>query len=189
MPNYTREGMTFNVPNGAVRLERTVYIDGQPREYKYAWQLASGPCAVLAFINTWSLIYGQLPNISFPALEEGVSRETWTKNFALLYGGNINSEDMIELSRQETQGREAEKANQLIEYLNTYPEGTMVCGMEMHCTVVQKYKDSYAIIDANNRQGAEIVDKDRLQVHLARQLGKGEETNSDYRDFFFFPHH
>ena len=189
MPDYTREGLTFCVPNGAVKLERTILVDNQPRKYEFAWQLASGPCSILAFINTWSLVHGQLPNISFPPLEEGVNNKVWIENFSLLYGGNINDEDVLRLSRQETLGKETEKAEYLINYLDTYPEGTMVRGLKMHCTVVQKVGNGYAIIDANNKQGLEIVNREELVSDIAGKLGKGEEEDPGYRDSFFFPHH
>lgn len=172
--------------NGAVKIPRTIKVEGKKRPYEYFYQTESGPCAVLTLMNLWSLVHGKIPNlieIDSQLINNGTNRKVWTENFSLIHGNNPNNKDYKFSFGLQNEESRLKKATGLIRYLDSIKGGSIICGTKQHCNAIHKWSENqYALVEPNDLQGLKPMKQEEAIKYI-----KDRFTNDpDYIDYFYF---
>lgn len=172
--------------NGAVKIKRYIKVGGQLKHYEYFYQTESGPCAALTFMNLWSLVHGKIPNlaeIDSQLVNNGTNRTVWTENFSLIHGNNPNNKDFKFSFGLQNEQLRLKTATNLIDYLDTIKEGSIICGTKQHCNAIHKWNaDQYVLVEPNDLQGLKPMNKEESINYIQSRF----TNDPNYIDHFYF---
>jgi hypothetical protein len=185
-------------------IHRDVIIDGRQRNIELIHQLRSGDCVPSAFVNTCSIeLDGKLPmtinEVRSSAIrmrrEQGeefrdiafanapLSYKDTVRLFSSIHGQEPKQEDILTIEGRLSNVTRQTKAVDILEYLDTYPSGLMVTGLQEHCRAVKKLQgDNYAVIDPMNPQGLSSMNTEQMVVFLGGLMANRPPDSN----FFFF---